>query len=79
MIKPRRDFILSLIQYRDYVFVRIGYGFQQDLRNIKKEDEESSSKMITDMERLLESGTLTDVTIKCENRILECHKVGWFF
>ena len=34
--------------------------------------------MITDMERLLESGTLTDVTIKCENRILECHKVGWF-
>ena len=67
------------MQYRDYVFVRIGYGFQQDLRNIKKEDEESSSKMITDMERLLESGTLTDVTIKCENRILECHKVGWFF
>jgi len=52
----------------------IGYGFQQDLRNIKKEDEESSSKMITDMERLLESGTLTDVTIKCENRIIECHK-----
>ena len=57
------------------IIIRIGYGFQQDLRSIKKEDEESSSKIITDMERLLESGTLTDVTIKCENRILECHKV----
>lgn len=31
------------------------------------------------MERLLESGTLTDVTIKCENRILECHKVTKLF
>lgn len=52
----------------------IGYGFQQETR-IKKEDEENSStKIISDMERLLESGTLTDVTIKCENRILECHK-----
>ena len=26
------------------------------------------------MERLLETSTLTDVTIKCENKILECHK-----
>ena len=54
------------------------YGFQQETR-IKKEDEENSStKIISDMERLLESGTLTDVTIKCENRILECHKVILF-
>jgi len=51
----------------------IGYGFQ-DVRNIKREEDECSSKMITDMERLLDSGTLTDVTIKCENRIIECHK-----
>ena len=42
---------------------------------MKKEgEEEYSSKIISDMERLLDSGTLTDVTIKCENRILECHK-----
>ena len=52
---------------------RIGYGFQ-DVRSIKREEDECSSKMIMDMERLLESGTLTDVTIKCENRIIECHK-----
>merc|ERR1712079_482163 len=35
--------------------------------------------MITDMERLLESGTLTDVTIKCgapdTHRIIECNIV----
>ena len=31
------------------------------------------------MERLLESGTLTDVSIKCEDRILECHKVSKHF
>ena len=57
----------------NYGCYRIGYGFQ-DVRCIKREEDECSSKMITDMERLLESGTLTDVTIKCENRILDCHK-----
>ena len=51
---------------------RIGYGFEEG-KKVKKEEEESS-KIISDMERLLDTGTLTDVTIKCENRILECHK-----
>ena len=59
---------------------RIGYGKQEDTRAIKKEEEECNTKMITDMERLLESGTLTDVTIKCgapdTHRIIECHKVA---
>jgi len=50
----------------------IGYGFEEG-KKVKKEEEESS-KIISDMERLLDTGTLTDVTIKCENRMLECHK-----
>ncbi len=52
---------------------------QQEPRIKKEDDENNSSKIISDMERLLESGTLTDVTIKCENRILECHKVSKLF
>lgn len=57
----------------DRTTIDYGYLDERD-RKVKKEDEEYSSKIITDMERLLDSGTLTDVTIKCENRILECHK-----
>jgi len=50
---------------------RLGYTYN-DAKNSPRKDE--SSKLVTDMERLLETSTLTDVTIKCENKILECHK-----
>ena len=51
---------------------RLGYTYN-DAKSSPRKDE--SSKLVTDMERLLETSTLTDVTIKCENKILECHKV----
>ena len=38
---------------------------------VKRED---SNKLVSDFERLLDSSTLTDVKIKCEGKILECHK-----
>ena len=38
---------------------------------VKRED---SGKLVADFERLLDSSTLTDVKIKCEGKILECHK-----
>jgi len=50
---------------------RLGYTYN-DAKSSPRKDE--SSKLVTDMERLLETSTLTDVTIKCENKILECHK-----
>jgi hypothetical protein len=51
---------------------RLGYTYN-DAKNSPKKGE--SSKLVTDMERLLETSTLTDVTIKCDNKMLECHKV----
>jgi len=50
---------------------RLGYTYN-DAKNSSKKEE--TNKLVTDMERLLETSTLTDVTIKCENKILECHK-----
>jgi len=50
---------------------RLGYTYN-DAKNSPKKGE--SSKLVTDMERLLETSTLTDVTIKCDNKMLECHK-----
>jgi len=41
---------------------------------VKKEAHNVSSKLVTDMERLLDTQTLTDVIIKCDNKIIACHK-----
>ena len=51
---------------------RLGYTYNDAKSHSKKEE---SNKLVTDMEHLLETSTLTDVTIKCENQTLECHKV----
>jgi len=50
---------------------RLGYTYNDAKSHSKKEE---SNKLVTDMEHLLETSTLTDVTIKCENQTLECHK-----
>jgi len=55
---------------------RMGYslGEQGANKNLKKEGGSVSSKLVCDMERLLDTSTLTDVIIKCDNKIIECHK-----
>jgi len=50
---------------------RLGYTYNESKNFIKKEE---TNKLVFDMETLLETSTLTDVTIKCENKELECHK-----
>jgi hypothetical protein len=35
---------------------------------------EEAGKLVTDFERLLDSSTLTDVKIKCEGKVVECHR-----
>ena len=38
---------------------------------VKKEE---GNKLVSDFERLLDSSTLADVKIKCEGKVVECHK-----
>jgi len=56
---------------------KIGYS-STDVGKItghsRKESPNVSSKLVTDFERLLDTQTLTDVIIKCDNKILACHK-----
>ena len=35
---------------------------------------EEGNKLVSDFERLLDSSTLADVKIKCEGKVVECHK-----
>ena len=51
----------------------IGYGYQNQ-RNPVRREEDGSKNLVNDMEKLLDTGTLTDVTIKCERRTIKCHK-----
>jgi len=51
----------------------ISYG-GQNTKNINKREEDGSRNFVNDMEKLLDSGTLTDVTIKCERKTIKCHK-----
>ena len=51
----------------------IGYGYQ-NTKNTGRKEEDGSKNLVSDMESLLESGTLADVTIKCERKSIKCHK-----
>jgi len=52
---------------------KLGYTYNAEASKpvVKRED---CGKLVADFERLLDSSTLTDVKIKCEGKILECHK-----
>ena len=47
---------------------RLGYGYAS-----KKEDDWRRN-LVCDMEKLLETGTLTDLTIRCGKKTVKCHK-----
>jgi len=56
---------------------KIGYSSAEmgkSTGHLRKESTSVSSKLVSDFERLLETQTLTDVIIKCDNKILACHK-----
>ena len=44
------------------------------MKNIIKKEDDWSRNLVSDMENLLETGTLTDVTIKCDKKTIKCHK-----
>merc|ERR1711874_472595 len=50
----------------------IGYG--QNMKTINKKEEDWSRNLVSDMENLLDTGTLTDVTIKCDKKTIKVHK-----
>ena len=59
--------------YLSYLLLfRIGYG--QTMKNLSKKEEDWSRNLVSDMENLLDSGTLTDVAIKCDKKTIKCHK-----
>ena len=54
---------------------RISYGTGASGSENKAGGRKEPSKLANDLEHLLDNSTLTDVTIKCDNKTLECHKV----
>ena len=50
--------------------IRLGYNSYQTEKN----QVDWSRNLATDMENLLDTGTLTDVTIKCDKKTIKCHK-----
>jgi len=53
---------------------RISYGTGASGSENKAGGRKEPSKLANDLEHLLDNSTLTDVTIKCDNKTLECHK-----
>lgn len=51
---------------------KLGYTYNTEAKPVVKREE--SGKLVCDFERLLDSSILTDVKIKCDGKILECHK-----
>jgi len=52
---------------------KLGYTYNNEGKPVVVKKEESA-KLVSDFERLLDSSTLTDIKIKCDGKILECHK-----
>ena len=50
--------------------IRLGYNSYQTEKN----QVDWSRNLASDMENLLDTGTLTDVTIKCDKKTIKCHK-----
>ena len=44
------------------------------MKTTSKKEEDWSRNLVTDMENLLDTGTLTDVTIKCDKKTIKVHK-----
>ena len=44
------------------------------MKNTIKKEEDWSRNLVCDMENLLETGTLTDVSIRCDKKTIKCHK-----
>ena len=44
------------------------------MKTINKKEEDWSRNLVSDMENLLDTGTLTDLTIKCDKKTIKCHK-----
>ena len=44
------------------------------MKNTIKKEEDWSRNLVCDMENLLDTGTLTDVSIRCDKKTIKCHK-----
>ena len=44
------------------------------MKTTSKKEEDWSRNLVSDMENLLDTGTLTDVTIKCDKKTIKVHK-----